>query len=210
MNVLPKDALAAENLKLAPLLAQRDDIKKKLDTLKKERDNNKATAAASTTSESVAENCRLDIARLELEIAPYEQNLRLTPKLKDGEKRPADWKPTTADLVAKQEQIVQNLEEQILLAARTVEVERYTKEFAALHAVASDFVKRASAVLANLRQTNIDLTNRNVMVIEVRDFPNWDFAKIQLLHTAYHANSDEQKMKLANDAAEAAAKKAAA
>ena len=87
-------------------------------------------------------------------------------------------------------------------------VEGYAKEFAALHVLASDFKKRAGALLANLRQTNIDLTNRNVYVIEPRDF-GWSFEEIRLLHAAYHANTDEQKMKFANAATEAAAKKAA-
>ena len=107
---------------LAPLLAKRDAIQERLDSLKEQRDSKKATAAAATTDKTVNTNIRLAIARLELEIAPLENDLQPTPKLAE-EKRPDNWKPTTADLVAKQDQIVRDFEIQIIIAAREVVVE---------------------------------------------------------------------------------------
>jgi hypothetical protein len=139
--------------------------------------------------------------RLEPEITLCEKDLSITLKPADGEKPAADREPTTADLVARQEQIVQDLEEQIIMGKRNAELDRHQKEMAAILVLCSAFEERVGKAVADLKITNAELSLLNAAVIGWSDFPGWDFGTRQILNNANGAYEDDQMKKAAAAAA---------
>jgi hypothetical protein len=183
MNVLPSDAVAAERLKLAPMMTARETAEERVTTLSIELEAKKA--AASTASPAKTKDMitaavqrvesRLNQAQTELEAA------------------------NTA--VVEQQKIVDNLQVQILIAKHNVELHRHVKVFDKLLVLCSAFQEQVGKAVADLRLTNAELSSLNAAVIGWSDFPGWDFGKRQILNNANGAYEDDQMKKAAAAAA---------